>query len=76
MKCEPENMSTEKEAQNTTKKDVGKAVNTGANAAHSILRRIQMAIIHEQVCIYAIKDLKVHMLFLNSLVSRNKGLRY
>lgn len=56
MKCEPENMSTEKEAQNTTKKDVGKAVNTGANAAHSILRRIQMAIIHEQIFEWTVRE--------------------
>eukprot|EP00250_Pteridium_aquilinum_P004333 c14552_g1_i1 orf=388-2532(-) len=56
MRTEPENMLREKEAQIVNEKDVGKAVNTGASSAHSILRRIQMAIIHEQIFEWTVRE--------------------
>ncbi|MCO5609866.1 hypothetical protein L7F22_064099 [Adiantum nelumboides] len=46
----------EKEVEAIIDKNAGKAVETGANLAHSILRRIQMAIMHEQIFEWTVRE--------------------
>lgn len=51
-----ENTSVERKPWRTAEKSVGEAVNEGARMAHSVLRRIQTAIIDEQIFEWTAKE--------------------